>query len=119
MVILTRGSSLEFLGWVTVAPITSTIRGVKSEALLDLDDGMKGPCVVNAHNLTTVRREQIGRRVARLSEERLHQVCAAVAFALVATRSGADVCIQVGLVPFYVCRTPGVRWSHSPDRSGS
>ncbi len=82
VVVLTRGSSLEFLGWVTVAPITSTIRGVKSEALLDLDDGMKGPCVVNAHNLTTVRKDQIGRRVARLSEARLHQVCAAIAFSL-------------------------------------
>lgn len=82
VVVLTRGSSLEFLGWVTVAPITSTIRGVRSEARLDLDDGMKGPCVVNAHNLITVRKDQIGRRVARLSESRLRQVCAAIAFAL-------------------------------------
>ena len=82
VVILTRGSSLEFLGWVTVAPITSTIRGVKSEARLDVEDGMKGPCVVNAHNVITVRRDQIGRRVARLSDARMHAVCAAVGFAL-------------------------------------
>jgi mRNA interferase MazF len=82
VVILTRGSSLEFLGWATVAPITSTVRGVSSEARLDIEDGMKGPCVVNAHNLMTVRKDQIGRRVARLSAARLHAVCAAVAFAL-------------------------------------
>jgi mRNA interferase MazF len=82
VVVLTRGSSLEFLGWVTVAPITSTIRGVRSEARLDLDDGMKGPCVVNAHNLLTIRKDQLGRRVARLSEARLRQVCASIAFAL-------------------------------------
>jgi mRNA interferase MazF len=115
VVILTRGSSLEFLGWVTVAPITSTIRGVKSEALLDLDDGMKGPCVVNAHNLTTVRREQIGRRVARLSEARLHQVCAAVAFALGCDAYGRMYPSRPGAV-----RLPnGCTLSHSPDRSGS
>lgn len=82
VVILTRNSSLDFLGWTTVAPITSTVRGVRSEARLDIEDGMKGPCVVNAHNLVTVRKDQIGRRVARLTEARMHSVCAAIAFAL-------------------------------------
>lgn len=82
VVVLTRGSSLEFLGWVTVAPITSAIRGVRSEARLDVEDGMKAPCVVNAHNLLTVRKDQLGRRVARLSEARMHSVCSAVSFAL-------------------------------------
>lgn len=86
VVILTRDSSLEFLGWTTVAPITSTMRGVRSEARLDLEDGMKGPCVVNAHNIVTVRKEEIGRRVARLSEARMNAVCVAIAFAL-----GCDV----------------------------
>lgn len=82
MVVLTRDSSLEFLGWVTVAPVTSTIRGVRSEASLDVADGMKGPCVVNAHNIMTVRKDQVGRRVARLSEARMRSLCAAIAFAL-------------------------------------
>ena len=82
VVVLTRNSSLDFLGWTTVAPITSAIRSVRSEARLDIEDGMKGPCVVNAHNLVTVRRDQIGRRVARLTEARMHSVCAAIAFAL-------------------------------------
>jgi len=82
VVVLTRGSSLEFLGWVTVAPISSTVRGVRSEIRLDVEDGMKGPCVVNAHNIVTVRKDQIGRRVARLSEARMRGVCTAVAFAL-------------------------------------
>ena len=82
VVVLTRSSSLDFLGWVTIAPITSTMRGVRSEAALGIEDGMKGPCVVNAHNLMTVRKDQLGRRVARLSETRLRAVCGAVAFAL-------------------------------------
>ena len=82
MLVLTRDSSLEFLGWVTVVPITSTVRGVRSEAPLGVEDGMKGPCVVNAHNLLTVRKDQVGRRVGRLSETRMGSVCGAIAFAL-------------------------------------
>ena len=82
VLVLTRDSSLEFLGWTTVAPITSTIRGVRSEAALDIEDGMKGPCVVNAHNIVTVRKDQIGRRVSHLSEAKMLSVCAAIAFAL-------------------------------------
>lgn len=82
VVILTRSSSLEFLGWVTVAPITSTVRGVRSETPLDVEDGMKGRCVVNTHNLVTVRKDVIGRRVGRLTETRMRAICAAVAFSL-------------------------------------
>jgi mRNA-degrading endonuclease toxin of MazEF toxin-antitoxin module len=37
---------------------------------------------VNAHNLLTVRKDQIGRRVGRLSDERMHSVCRAISFAL-------------------------------------
>ena len=80
--ILTRSSIIDYLGEVTVAPITSTVRGVRSEAPLGAEDGMKGPCVVNAHNLLTVRKDQVGRRVARLSETRMGSVCGAIAFAL-------------------------------------
>jgi mRNA interferase MazF len=49
VVVLTRDSALAYLGTVTVAPITSTIRGVPSEVLLNQEDGMKAPCAVNLH----------------------------------------------------------------------
>jgi mRNA interferase MazF len=78
----TRSSSLEFLGTVTVLPITSTIRGARSEVRLDVGDGMKGPCVANAHNIVTVQKDRVGRRVARLTETRMREVGIAVAFAL-------------------------------------
>ncbi len=38
--ILTRDSILEYLGEVTVAPITSTIRDIPSEVFLSKNDGM-------------------------------------------------------------------------------
>jgi mRNA-degrading endonuclease toxin of MazEF toxin-antitoxin module len=47
---LTRESAIGHLSTVTVAPISSTIRSVPSEVILDVDDGMKGRCAVNLHN---------------------------------------------------------------------
>jgi len=41
-VVLTRDSAISYLSTVCVAPITSTIRGVPSEDVLDEEDGMKG-----------------------------------------------------------------------------
>lgn len=54
VVVLTRDCALRYLSTATVAPITSTIRGVPSEVKLDVEDGMKGPCAVNLHNPVTV-----------------------------------------------------------------
>jgi mRNA interferase MazF len=65
-----------------VAPITSTIRDVPSEVVLDADDGMKGPCAINLHNIVTVAKASLGRRVGSLEKDRLREVCGAIAFAL-------------------------------------
>ena len=82
VVVLTRASALRYLTSVTVAPVTSTIRGVASEVLLDEADGMKLPCVVNLHNVVTVPQSQVGRRIGRLSAARMQEVCRALGFSL-------------------------------------
>jgi mRNA interferase MazF len=82
VLILTRDSALDHLSTVTVAPITSRIRGVPSEVPLDVDDGMKGPCAVNLHNAVTVAQERLGKRVARLGAARMDEVCVALRFCL-------------------------------------
>ena len=82
VLVLTRASALEYLSRVTVAPITSTIRGVPSEVVLGPEDGMKQACAVNLHNLVTVRQDGLGRRLTRLAPGRMREVCAALAFAL-------------------------------------
>ena len=82
VLILTRASALRYLSRVTVAPITSTIRGVPSEVPLGHEDGMKRSCAVNLHNLVTVSQDDVGRRLARLSDSRMREVCAALEFAL-------------------------------------
>ncbi len=82
VLVLTRDSVISQLATVTVAPITSTVRGVASEVVLSEDDGMKGHCVVNLHNTTTVLQRLIGERVSHLSTSRMAQVCAALRFSL-------------------------------------
>ena len=82
VVVLTRNSAISYLSAVTVAPITSTVRGVPSEVLLTEKDGMKDTCAINLHNVVTVSKDHLGRRVAQLSSERLAETCAALGFAL-------------------------------------
>ena len=82
VLILTRRSALGYLARATVAPITSTIRGVPSEVALGIEDGMKQPCAVNLHNVVTVAKNGLGRRIGQLGPDRMRQVCAALAFAL-------------------------------------
>lgn len=74
VVVLTRDSAISYLSAVTVAPITSTIRGVPSEVLLTERDGMKDTCAINLHNVVTVSKTHLGRRVATLSSERLREM---------------------------------------------
>jgi mRNA interferase MazF len=82
VLVLTRESAIGHLSTVTVAPITSTIRGVPSEVILDIDDGLKGRCAVNLHNTVTVTQVRVGRRVGHLSADRMQEVCAALRFSL-------------------------------------
>ena len=65
-----------------MAPITSTVRGVPSEVALGEADGMRQPCAVNAHNLVTVEKVKLGRRLTQLSSSRMQDVCRAVVVAL-------------------------------------
>lgn len=80
--VLTRDSAVAYLSTVTVAPITSTIRGVPSEVVLGEDDGMRQACAVNLHNAVTVPQQRVGKRVARLSALRMSEICAALRFSL-------------------------------------
>ena len=80
--VLTRDSAIAYLRTVTVAPITSAIRGVPSEVVLNEEDGMKAPCAVNLHNAVTVSQQRLGKRVAHLGSARMNDICAALRFAL-------------------------------------
>ena len=82
MLVLTRDSALNYLSTATVAPITSTIRGVPSEVIVGVEDGMKAPCAVNLHNAVTVAQQRLGRRVGQLGPKRMREICDALRFSL-------------------------------------
>lgn len=82
VLILTRDSALEFLGEVTVAPITSTIRGIPTEVLLTNVDGMPRDCAVNLDHLQTVSKGKIGSLITTLSTGKMQQMRSSLLFAL-------------------------------------
>ena len=82
VVILTRNSILDYLGEVTVVPITSTIRDIPSEVPLSKEDGMNNDCAINCDHIQTVSKDKIGPLIISLSKEKLFQIRNAICFAL-------------------------------------
>lgn len=82
VVVLTRDSVLEYLGEVTVAPVTATVRGIPSEVALTREDGMSKSCAINCDHLQTVARARVGSLITTLGAERMVEVARAVRFAL-------------------------------------
>jgi mRNA interferase MazF len=82
VLILTRDSVLEYLAEVTVAPITTTVRGIPSEVVLSKDDGMPQDCAVNCDHVQTVSKGKIGSLITSLPPAKMVVVGRAVRFAL-------------------------------------
>jgi len=82
VLILTRDSILQYLGEITVAPITSTIRDIPSEVFLSKVDGMSRDCVVNCDHLQTVSKGKIGSLITSLAPAKMVDVGRAIRFAL-------------------------------------
>ena len=82
VLILTRNSVLEYLGEVTVAPITSMVRNIPSEVFLSKADGMPKDCAVNCDHLQTVSKGEIGSPITSLPPSKMINVAHAIRFAL-------------------------------------
>ena len=52
--VLTRDAAASVLTAVTCAPITRTIRGIRSEVEIGSEQGLPEPCVINCDNILTV-----------------------------------------------------------------
>ena len=82
VLILTRDSVLEYLGEITVAPISSTVRDIPSEVFLSKADGMPRDCAVNCDHLQTVSKGEIGALITSLPPGRMADIGRAIRFAL-------------------------------------
>lgn len=67
--ILTRESKRHLLTWVTVAPITTTVRGLTTEVPVGPRNGLDHECVVSCDNITTVRAEAVGETIGLLFDD--------------------------------------------------
>ena len=81
VVVLSRQEAIEVLREVTVAPVTSTIRDIPSEVVLDVEQGMKGPCAVNLDHVQTVKQSDLRTYVTTLDTSVMADVCRALAIA--------------------------------------
>jgi mRNA interferase MazF len=81
VLVLTRQRFTARLTSLLVAPVTTTVRGIPTEVALGAGDGLSRRCAVNFDNVFTMQRSRFTERIARLSDERLAEVCRAYRFA--------------------------------------
>ena len=82
VLILTRDSVLDYLGEITVAPITSVVRNIASEVFLSEADGMPRDYAVNFDHLQTVSKRKIGSLIIFLPPAKIVYVGRVICFAL-------------------------------------
>ena len=82
VLILTRDSILNYLGEVTIAPITSSVRDIPREVPLSQNDGMPRICAVNLDHIQTVPKAKLESMLTMLSRNKLEEVSEAIRFAL-------------------------------------
>jgi mRNA interferase MazF len=66
---------------VTVAPITTTIRGLSSEVRVGPENGLNHDCAISLDNVLTIPASTLGRAVGYLSVEQEAQLARAVVLA--------------------------------------
>jgi len=82
VLILTRDRVIPVRNRVTVAPISSTHRGIPVEVALDEDDGLPHECWVNLDDIVTIPKYLLVQRITRLSHERMSTTRDAILVAL-------------------------------------
>jgi mRNA interferase MazF len=78
VLILTRELVRPHLATVTVAPITTTIRGLSTEVPVGEANGLAGASVVSCDNVTTVRADSLGTQIGVLLDHQEVLLTAAI-----------------------------------------
>jgi mRNA interferase MazF len=77
-VLLTRPSKIHLLTWVTVAPITTTIRGLTSEVHVGPRNGLDHASVISCDNITTVRNDAVGATIGLFFDDQEAELARAI-----------------------------------------
>ena len=81
VVVLTRQEVLPLLHTAMVAPITSTIRGLPSEVIVGIDEGLKHDSAINLDHVQTVEQRRLHGFIGSLSDAKMRRVCRALSLA--------------------------------------
>jgi mRNA interferase MazF len=83
VVVLSRDAAIPRLGRALVAPCTTTIRGLRSEVVLEPgEDPIPHLSAVNLDSIESVSIAVLVDRIGRLSDERMRQICDALEVAV-------------------------------------
>ena len=83
VVILTRDAAIPRLRRALVAPCTTNVRGLPSEVVLEPgEDPVPRRSAVNLDSVESVSVGVLVERVGRLSDDRIREICAALAIAV-------------------------------------
>jgi mRNA interferase MazF len=81
VLVLTRELVRPHLATVTIAPITTRIRGLSSELPVGVANGLAGPSVVSCDNVTTVPAAALGQQIGVLLDDQERALSEAIAAA--------------------------------------
>ena len=76
--VLTREGARSAMTKVTIAPLTTTIKGLSSEVPVGPANGLDHDCVVSLDNVVTVPTSRLGRTIGFLSAEQEDDLARAV-----------------------------------------
>lgn len=82
MLLISRDRAYATRRSVTIAPITTRIRGIRVEVEVGPADGLARPSVVNLDDITTVRKQVLVGPITDLSPAKMAEVDRAIKFAL-------------------------------------
>lgn len=81
VVILTRELARAAMTKVTVAPITSTMKGISIEVPLGRENGLEHACAISIDNTVTIPAALLGRTIGFLTEAQEAQLATAIMLA--------------------------------------
>jgi mRNA interferase MazF len=82
VLLLSRDDAYAFLNKFIAAEITTTIRHIPIEVLLDHAEGLPKRCAVNCDNLRTIPKQLLTKRISRLPSARIVELKRALGYAL-------------------------------------
>jgi mRNA interferase MazF len=83
VVVLSRDAAIPRLRRTLIAPCTTTVRGLASEVVLEPgDDPVPRRCAANLDSVESVSVAVLVERIGRLSDDRMRELCAALAVAV-------------------------------------